>query len=106
MLIDFEAVNYIDATGGQTLMRLFDELKRMGLEPALANIGCDVFPILDRLGFDKKVREELVFDSKGQSITELFKRIDHEYCAKVCHYAVFKECYSVKPADFKPVINL
>jgi SulP family sulfate permease len=106
VLIDFEAVNYIDATGGQTLMRLFDELKRMGLEPALANIGCDIFPILDRLGFDKKVRDDLVFDSKGQSITELFKKLDHEYCAKVCPYAVFKECYSVKPADFKPVINL
>jgi SulP family sulfate permease len=106
VLVDLEAVNYIDATGGQTLMRLFDELKRMGLEPALANIGCDVFPILDRLGFDKKVREDLVFDSKGQSITELFKKLDHEYCAKVCPYAVFKECYGVKPANFKPVMNL
>jgi SulP family sulfate permease len=106
VLVDLEAVNYIDAAGGQTLMRLFDELKRMGLEPALANIGCDIFPILDRLGFDKKVREDLVFDSKGQSITELFKKIDHEYCAKVCPYAVFKECYSVKPADFKPITSL
>jgi len=64
------------------------------------------FPILDRLGFDKKVIEDLVFDSKGQSITELFKKLDHEYCARGCPYAVFKECYSVKPADFKPVINL
>ncbi len=106
VLIDMEAVNYVDATGGQTLIRFFEELKKLGLEPSLANIGCDVFPILDKLGFDKKVRDDLVFDSKGQSISELFKRLDHEYCAKGCPYAVFKECYDVKPAGFKPVMNV
>ena len=106
LLLDMEAVNYIDATGVSTLMRLFDEVKKQGVEPAMANIACDVYPILERAEFDKHVNTDLIFDSKGQSIVELFNRLDHEYCAKRCPYAVFRECYSVKPAEFKPVISL
>jgi SulP family sulfate permease len=106
LLLDMEAVNYIDATGVSTLMRLFDELKKHKVEPALANIACDVYPLLERINFDKHVDIELIFDSKGQSIVELFNKLDHEYCSKKCPYAVFRECYSVKPAEFKPVVVL
>ncbi|MGB9874030.1 MAG: SulP family inorganic anion transporter, partial [Hydrogenobacter sp.] len=106
LLLDMEAVNYIDATGVSTLMRLFDEVKKQGVEPAMANIACDVYPLLEKINFDKHVNMDLIFDSKGQSIVELFNRLDHEYCAKRCPYAVFRECYSVKPAEFKPVISL
>ncbi len=106
VLIDLEAARYADATGVSTLIRLFDNLRKMNVEPALANVGCDVYPVLDRAEFDKYVESDLVFDSKGQSIVELFKRLDHKYCEKRCPYAVFKECFSVKPAEFKPVIHL
>lgn len=106
LLFDMEAVQYMDATGAYTLMRLFDELKRQKVEPAMANIACDVYPILERIGFERHIDIDLIFDSKGHSIVELFKRLDHEYCAKKCPYAVFKECYSVKPTEFKPVVAL
>ncbi|QWK19017.1 MAG: SulP family inorganic anion transporter [Hydrogenobacter thermophilus] len=106
LLFDMEAVQYMDATGAYTLMRLFDELRRQKVEPAMANIACDVYPILERIGFERHIDTDLIFDSKGHSIVELFKRLDHEYCAKKCPYAVFKECYSVKPAEFKPVVAL
>lgn len=106
LLFDMEAVQYMDATGAYTLMRLFDELRRQKVEPAMANIACDVYPILERIGFERHIDIDLIFDSKGHSIVELFKRLDHEYCAKKCPYAVFKECYSVKPAEFKPVVAL
>lgn len=106
LLLDMEAVHYIDATGASTLLRLFDELKKQKIEPAMANIACDVYPILERIGFEKHINADLIFDSKGHSIVELFKRLDHEYCAKRCPYAVFRECYSVKSAEFKPVVVL
>ncbi len=101
VLLDMEAVNYIDATGSETVIRLIKTLRDMGVELAFANIGCDVYPLLENAGFDKVVKHELVFDSKGQSIVELFKRIDHEFCAKECPYVVFKECLSVKGQEFK-----
>ncbi|WP_448584197.1 SulP family inorganic anion transporter [Thermocrinis sp.] len=106
LLLDMEAVNYIDAAGVSTLIRLFDELKKLNITPAMANIACDVYPILERAEFEKHVETDFIFDSKGQSIVELFKRLDHDYCAQKCPYAVFKECYTVKPPGFKPSINL
>ncbi len=96
VLIDMEAVNYTDATGSETVIRLVKALRDLGVEAAFANIGCDVYPLLENAGFDKVVRHELVFDSKGQSIVELFKRIDHSFCRGECPHAVFKECLTVK----------
>ena len=96
VLIDMEAVNYTDATGSETIIRLIKALRELGVEAAFANIGCDVFPLLENAGFDKVVKHELVFDSKGQSIIELFKRLDHDYCRKECPYVIFEECRTVK----------
>jgi len=96
VLIDMEAVNYTDATGSETMIRLIKALRDIGVEAAFANIGCDVYPLLENAGFDKVVKHELVFDSKGQSIIELFKRIDHDYCREGCPYVVFQECLTVK----------
>jgi SulP family sulfate permease len=106
VLIDLEAVNYIDATGSLVLMRLLDKIRSMGIEPALANIGCTIYPLLENVEIDRHMDTDLIFDSKGQSITELFKRLDHEYCRKNCPYAVFKECWSVKEEGFRAVETL
>ncbi len=96
VLVDMEAVNYIDATGSQTLIRLINTLKDMKVETAFANIGCDVYILLENVEFDKHVNHELVFDSKGHSIRELIKRVDHEYCRNSCPYTVFRECVDIK----------
>ncbi len=106
VLIDLEAINYIDATGSLMLMRLLDRIKAMGIEPAIANISCSVYPLLENVDIDKHIDIDLVFESKGQSIVELFKRLDHEYCRKKCPYAVFKECWTVKEEGFKPAESL
>ncbi|MFN0237762.1 SulP family inorganic anion transporter [Hydrogenobacter sp. Uz 6-8] len=103
VLLDLEAVNYMDASGSLMLVRLLDRIRAMGAEPALANIGCTVYPLLENVELDKHMDIDYVFDSKGQSIVELFKKLDHEYCRKRCPYAVFKECWSVKEQGFKPV---
>ncbi len=100
VLIDMEAVNYIDATGSQTIIRLINTLKEMGVETAFANIGCDVYILLENVEFDKHVNHELVFDSKGHSIRELIKRIDHDYCRNSCPYTVFRECVDIKKGNF------
>ncbi|MCS7278226.1 MAG: SulP family inorganic anion transporter [Aquificaceae bacterium] len=103
VLLDLEAVNYIDASGSLMLVRLLDRIKSMNIEPALANIGCSLYPLLEKVDIDKHMQVDLVFESKGQSIVELFKKLDHEYCRKKCPYAVFKECWTVKEEDFKPL---
>ncbi|MCS7171686.1 MAG: SulP family inorganic anion transporter [Aquificaceae bacterium] len=103
VLLDLEAVNYMDASGSLVLMRLLDRIRTMGLEPAIANIGCTLYPLLEKVNIDRHMQVDLVFESKGQSILGLFGRLDQEYCKKRCPYAVFKECWSVKEEGFKPV---
>ncbi len=96
VLIDMEAVNYIDAAGTETIMRLVSVLRDRGIETAFANIGCDVYPLLENAGFDNVVNDNLVFNAKGEAIVGLFKNLDHEYCRDMCPYVVFEECLSVK----------
>ncbi len=103
VLLDFEAVNQIDATGSLMLTRLIDKIRSMGIEVSMANISCALYPLLEKVDIDKHINIDYIFYSKGQSITELFKRIDHEYCRKKCPYAVFNECWTVKEKDFKPL---
>lgn len=99
VLIDMEAVNYIDATGAETIVRLIKDIKKEGIEVAFANIGCDVYPILENAGFDKAVNQDLVFNAKGEAIGKLFEKLDHDYCRDKCPYAVFDECLEVKPPE-------
>ncbi|MCX7990144.1 MAG: SulP family inorganic anion transporter [Aquificaceae bacterium] len=106
VLLDVEAVNYIDASGSLMLARLLDRLRAVGVEPALANMGCTLYPLLEKVEIDRHMQVDYIFDSKGQSIVELFKKLDQEYCRKRCPYAVFKECWKVKEEGFKPVERL
>ncbi|HIP42419.1 MAG TPA: SulP family inorganic anion transporter [Aquifex aeolicus] len=99
VLIDMEAVNYVDATGAQTIVRLIKDLKRENVEVSFANIGCDVYPILENAEFDKVVNQNVVFNAKGEAINKLFKKLDYEYCRNKCAYAVFDECLEVKPPE-------
>ncbi len=101
VLVDMEAVNYTDATGSETVIRLIRSLKELGVEASFANISCDVYPLLENAGFDEVVNHEIVFNSKGQSIVELFRRIDHDYCREGCPYIIFEECLTVKDGKFK-----
>ncbi len=96
VLIDMEAANYMDASGSQTVIRIINDLRKMGIEAAFANISCDVYILLENVDFDKYVREDLVFDSKGHSIRELINKIDHDYCRRKCSYEVFRECGNIK----------
>ncbi len=96
VLLDMEAVNNIDAAGTETIIRLIKTLKNTGLEVAFANIGCDVYSLLERAGFDKVVNSDLVFDSKGQSVAELLKKVNFRFCKEKCPYKVFVECEKLK----------
>jgi len=93
----------MDASGSLTLVRLLDRIRAMGVEPAMANIGCTLYPLLENVDLDKHINIDHIFDSMGRSIVELFKKLDHEYCRKKCPYAVFKECWTVREQNFKPI---
>lgn len=96
ILIDMEAVNKIDTTGVDEMRELINELRKFGIEFYIANVKKPVREMLKNAGIIDLLEQKRCLDSKAESITMLFNKIDHEYCRYTCPHAVFWECETVK----------
>ena len=96
LLIDFQAVGFIDITGIDELRVLLDEVKARGLEVAFMNIHIPVKQVFDSSGLIKELEPGCLIENIGDAITLLFQKIDHKYCKETCPYNLFHECDTVK----------
>jgi SulP family sulfate permease len=96
LLIDFQAVGFIDITGIDELRVLLDEVKARGLEVAFMNIHIPVKQVFDSSGLIKELESGCLIENIGDAITLLFQKIDHKYCKETCPYNLFHECDTVK----------
>ena len=96
VLIDMEAVSSIDATGMDELKALLEETNTLNIGLYIANVKLAVREILQKTGFTNLLEQTHCLNSKGESITLLFNKIDHDYCKNVCPHTVFWECETVK----------
>ncbi len=106
LVIDCESVNYMDGTALDALSDFLEDIRKRGINLVLVNAKAPVEEVMRRSGFLEKLGKKNLMPSKGYAVGELFKSIDHEYCAKVCPHAVFNECYTVKEyVKFEPAKN-
>ncbi len=106
LVIDCESVNYMDGTALDALSDFLEDMKKKGVNLVLVNAKAPVEEVMRRSGFLEKLGKKNLMPSKGYAVGELFKSIDHGYCAKICPYAVFNECYTVKDyVKFEPAKN-
>ncbi len=96
LLLDFQAVGFIDITGMDELSVLYDELKTKGIELAFMSVHLPVKKIFESSGFIEKIKSEHVVDRRGDAIAFVFQHIDHGYCKNQCPYKLFEECSTVK----------
>ena len=96
LLLDFQAMGFIDITGIDELRLLHDEIKRRGMELALLEVHRPVQKTLESTGFINALQPGHLVEQKGKAITVLFEHIDHSYCKNVCPYTLFFECKTVK----------
>ncbi len=96
LVIDGESINYIDATAVEVFKDFLEELERRNVELYMVNVKLPVKEVLYRAGIINVIGEDRLIASKGQTISLLFKKLDHDYCKRDCPYAVFDECASVK----------
>ncbi len=96
LLLDFQAVGFIDITGTDELRVLNDELKTRSIQLALMNVHLPVIQVFKSSGFIKEVDPEFIITNEAQAITSLFPHFDHSYCKEICPYEIFWECPSVK----------
>lgn len=96
MLLDLQAVTYIDMTGINALQALQEEIGAQKVQLALMGLHLPVVNVFKTSGFYEKLNPDLVIEIRGDAIKVLFKRLDHNYCKNTCPYELFHECPTVK----------
>jgi sulfate permease, SulP family len=102
LLINFQAVGFIDITGIDELRRLKEELMVRGIQLAFFDVHQPVMKTFLSSGFSDEMKtggmiEQTDLTSRqGKALAEVFKEIDHEYCRNSCPYKLFYECATVK----------
>lgn len=96
LLLDLEAMGFIDITGIDELRVLHDKLTTRGIELALMGVRLPVRKVFDSTGFTKEINPEHLIENRRDAISRLFQHIDHEYCKSACPYQLYIECSGVK----------
>ena len=96
LLLDFEAIGFIDITGVDELRVLHDEVKERGVRLAIMDVHLPVMDVFKSSGFIKELEPGLLIENRGEAISILFQYIDHKYCKDVCPYRLFYECSTVE----------
>jgi SulP family sulfate permease len=102
VLLDFQAISFIDMTGIEELRSLKEELETRGIRLALMAIHRPVMDTFESSGFIHELEGSCYFEKtwdnehRGEAIAQLFREIDHDYCRNVCPHCLFEECRTVK----------
>ena len=102
VLLDFQAISFIDITGIEELRSLKEDLEAKDIRLALMAIHKPVMDTFESSGFVHELEESCYFEKtwdtehRGIAISRLFQEIDHDYCKNQCPHALFEECDSVK----------
>ncbi|MDM8539288.1 solute carrier family 23 protein, partial [Desulfobacterales bacterium HSG17] len=96
LLLDFQAVGFIDLTGIDELRVLMEETKIRDIQSAFVSIHIPVMNIYKSSEFINEINHEYIFNKRGDAFSSLFTRIDHSYCKKSCPHNIFNECSLVK----------
>jgi len=102
VLLDFQAISFIDMTGIEELRSLKEELEGRNIRLALMAIHRPVMQIFETSGFIHDLEASCYFEKtwdnehRGDAISQLFTELDHGYCRAQCPYCLFPECQTVK----------
>jgi SulP family sulfate permease len=105
LLLDLQAMGFIDITGIDELKVLMDDVKSRNFNVAYMGVHRPVLQVFKQSGLLEEIEDDLLIEHRGDAITVLFKKIDHDYCKNQCPYALFYECKSVKLGEAKAEEN-
>ncbi len=96
LLLDLQAVAFIDLTGIDELRVLQEEIQARKIALALMETHRPVKAVMESSGFLAEMNPEFMLQKRGEAITILFKHLDHDYCKTVCPHTLFFECKTAK----------
>jgi len=96
LLLDLQAMGFIDITGIDELRVLMEETKERQIKVAYMGINQPVRETFKNSTFIEEIEPDLLIENRGQAIQVIFDQLDHQYCREVCPYTLFNECPQVK----------
>ncbi|MDM8551259.1 SulP family inorganic anion transporter [Desulfobacterales bacterium HSG2] len=96
LLLDFQAIGFIDITATDELRVLRDELKERGIRLAFTDVHLPVKEVLKKSGFLDEPDSGPVFENKAKAVYLIFEQIDRDYCKNICPHCLFYECSNIK----------
>ena len=96
ILLICSGVNFIDAAGGELLVREADRQREHGGMLYLCNLKPGVVEVLQRGGFLEAIGRDNLFVAKADAIAAIYRRLDAEIC-RTCTARIFTECQRILP---------
>ena len=91
ILIISSGINFIDLAGAEALVSENNRLKQENGGLYFVGLKSSVYEFAAKSCFVKKIGNNHFFDSKGQAISSIYKRLDRSVCL-TCNALIFKEC--------------
>lgn len=96
LLLDFQAVGFIDITGINELRVLLEEVKARDVQLAFVSVHLPVKQVFESSSFLKELQSDYLFETRGEAITFLCQHTDHRYCKDGCSIEIFHECSTIR----------
>ena len=88
------SINFVDVAGAELLAREARHRRAIGGGFYLHQLKEEARDPLERSGYLDEIGRENIFESKGEAIETIFRRLDPSVCAG-CPRRVFRECHEV-----------
>jgi len=97
LLLDFQAIGFIDLTAIDELRALSDEIEQQGTALSFLSVHLPVKTVLQSSGLlDDLGADCVIEENREDAIWCLFQHLDHDYCKDTCPHTLFMECNTVK----------
>lgn len=97
LLLDFQAIGFIDITAIDELRVLNDDTKKRGMALSFLSVHLPVRNVFESSGFFDELGPDCVIEeNREDAIWCLFQHLDHDYCKHTCPHTLFLECGMVK----------
>ena len=100
LLIMARTISFIDVAGAEMLAREARLRREAGGQLYFHQLQDNARELMERGGYLRDVGEENLFDTKGEAIAEVFKRLDRGICVR-CDKRIFNECRTVPKVEIE-----
>jgi SulP family sulfate permease len=101
LLVLARSINFVDVAGAELLARESRHRRAMGGGLYFHQMKDGVKDPIHRGGYMADIGEDNLFDSKGEAISEVFKRLDRRICQR-CDVRIFSECQGLPRDEVAP----